>query len=85
MRNFSMEWKILNWQHNAITNLLVDGELITDPATISKWIMQFYRCLYIEDDFHRPFLDVMDFNIILVEKAEWLEGQIGEEEVFGVI
>ena len=63
-KNIKFSHRVANFhrQCNAITNLLMDGELTTDLTSISKYIMQFYCCLYIKDDFHHPFLDVMDFN-----------------------
>ena len=70
---------------NSIDRLMVDGVLSSDPVAIAECISQFYRQLYFEDVAHRPVLDDVDFSIISVEDASWLDRPFEEEEVFGVI
>ena len=70
---------------NFINRLMVDGVLSSDPVAIADCISQFYRQLYFEDVAHRPVLDDVDFSIISVEDASWLDRPFEEEDVFGVI
>ena len=56
---------------NSITNLLVDGELTTNPATIFESITQFCKCRILEG-YQRPVLDKLKFSRILEENVVWL-------------
>ena len=70
---------------NSIDNLLVDGELTSDPNSISACISHFYKQLYSENEGQRPMLDEVDFSMISEEEAAWLDRPFEEEEVYGVI
>lgn len=56
---------------NSITNLLVDGEFTTNPATIFESITQFRKSLLLEG-YQRPVLDELEFSRILEENVVWL-------------
>ena len=70
---------------NTIDNLLVEGELTSDPNSISTCISHFYKQLYSENEGQRPVLDEVEFSMIFEEEAAWLDGPFEEEEVYGVI
>ena len=70
---------------NTIDNLLVEGELTSDPNSISACISHFYKQLYLENKGVRPVLDEVDFSMISEVEAAWLDRPFEEEEVFGVI
>ena len=70
---------------NTINNLLVDGELSSDPNSIVACISHFYKQLYSENEGQRLVLDEGEFSRIFEEEAVWLDRPIEEEEVYGVI
>ncbi len=57
----------------------------TDPNAISEAIVHFYNRMYTEDMSWRPKLDGLDFFMIPVKDATWLDRPFDEEEVEGVL
>ena len=70
---------------NTIDNLLVEGELTSDPNSIAACISHFYKQLYSKNEGQRPVLDEVEFSMISEEEAAWLKRPFEEEEVYGVI
>ena len=54
---------------NSIDNLLVEGDLTSDPNSISACISHFYKQLYSENEGQRLVLDEVDFSMIFEEEA----------------
>ena len=63
----------------------MEGELTSDPNSISTCISHFYKQLYSENEGQRPVLDEVEFSMIFEEDVAWLDRQFEEEEVYGVI
>ena len=70
---------------NTINNLVVKGELTSNPSSIAACISLFYKQLYSENEGQRPLLDEVEFSRISGEDAAWLDRPFEEEEVYGVI
>ena len=52
---------------NTINNLVVNGELTSNPSTIAAYISLFYKQLYSENEEQRPLLDEVEFYRIFGE------------------
>ena len=52
---------------NTINNLVVKGELTSNPSTIAAYISIFYKQLYSENEEQRPLLDEVEFYRIFGE------------------
>ena len=63
----------------------MEGELTSDPNSISACISHFYKQLYTENEGQRPVLDEVEFSMIFEEDVAWLDRQFEEEEVYGII
>lgn len=64
---------------NAIDSLELEGETITDPATIKERIQNFYQNLYKESENTRPEFNLLEAPGITNEEQEWLQWQFEEE------
>ena len=70
---------------NTINNLVVEGELTSNPSSIAACISLFYKQLYTENEGQRPLLDEVEFSRISGEDAAQLDRPFEEKEVYGVI
>ena len=57
----------------------MEGELTSDPNSISACISHFYKQLYSENEGVRPVLDEVDFSMISEVEAAWLDRPFEEE------
>ena len=70
---------------NTINNLVVEGELTSNPSSIAACISLFYKQSYSKNEGQRPLLDEVEFSRISGEYAAWLDRPFKEEDVYGVI
>ena len=70
---------------NTINNLEVDGELTSNPSSITACISLFYNQLYSKNEGQRPILGEVEFSRICGEDAAWLDRPFEEHEVYSVI
>ena len=66
-----------NKRYNSISTLFINGDMSTDPATIT----QYYNGLYMEEVEWRPKLDGLEFSMIFAKDVAWLNKPFDEEEV----
>jgi hypothetical protein len=70
---------------NTIGKLLINGVPSTSQDEIQDHISHFYKQLYMEDGYRRPFLDGIQFSTISGEDVKWLERPFDEDEVGKVV
>ena len=71
--------------NNTIGKLLINGVPSTCQDEIRDHIALFYEQLYMEDGYHRPSLDGVDFTSNTAEDAVWLDRPFEEMEIEDVV
>ena len=79
-RCFFIVWPIL-----IIVSTLVDRVITTNQDEIGEGLVNFYSCLFSDDDVRCPLLDDLDFSSIDEEDNIVLDKPFTKEEVLGVV
>ena len=74
-----------NRRKNFINSFWIDGTLSTNRVEINKYIVQFYKKLYIEQFIWWPLVDDLSIDLISEAKTNYLEREFEKREVLKVV
>ncbi len=74
-----------NHRFNTTGRLMVDRVITTNQDEIGEGLVNFYSCLFSDDDVRCPLLDDLDFSSIDEEDNIVLDKPFTKEEVLGVV
>ena len=79
--------RVANSNHcfNTTGRLMVDRVITTNQDEIGEGLVNFYSCLFSDDDMRCPLLDDLDFSSIDEEDNIVLDKPFTKEEVLGVV